>query len=52
MSDIIGLTPVVCKACFEYRVADLNNVAEVALEGGNSRDIIFQHYRDLGRVRL
>ena len=28
-----------------YRVADVKNVAEVALEAGNSPDIIFQHYR-------
>ena len=30
-----------------YRVADVKNVAEVALEAGNSPDIIFQHYREL-----
>jgi integrase len=30
-----------------YRVADIKNVAEVALEAGNSPDIIFQHYREL-----
>ena len=28
-----------------YRVADIKNVDEVALEAGNSPDIIFQHYR-------
>lgn len=30
-----------------YRVAEVKNVAEVALEAGNSPDIIFQHYREL-----
>ncbi len=30
-----------------YRVAVVKNVAEVALEAGNSPDIIFQHYREL-----
>jgi hypothetical protein len=30
-----------------YRVADVKNVDEVALEAGNSPDIIFQHYRAL-----
>jgi integrase len=30
-----------------YRVAAIKNVAEVALEAGNSPDIIFQHYREL-----
>jgi hypothetical protein len=30
-----------------YRVASIKNVAEVALEAGNSPDIIFQHYREL-----
>jgi hypothetical protein len=30
-----------------YRVAAAKNVAEVALEAGNSPDMIFQHYREL-----
>jgi integrase len=30
-----------------YRVAAVKNVAQVALEAGNSPDIIFQHYREL-----
>ena len=30
-----------------YRVADIKNVDQVALEAGNSPDIIFQHYREL-----
>lgn len=30
-----------------YRVADIKNVDRVALEAGNSPDIIFQHYREL-----
>jgi len=30
-------------------VADLKNVAEVALEAGNSPQMIFQHYRELVR---
>ena len=33
-----------------YRVADVKNRAEVALEAGNSLDMIFQHYRELLRV--
>ena len=30
-----------------YRVADTKNVAQVALEAGNSPQMIFQHYREL-----
>ena len=30
-----------------YRVAETQNVAQVALEAGNSPQIIFQHYREL-----
>ena len=30
-----------------YRVAEIKNVHQVALEAGNSPDIIFQHYREL-----
>jgi integrase len=30
-----------------YRVADTKNVAQVALEAGNSAQMIFQHYREL-----
>ena len=30
-----------------YQVAEIKNVAQVALEAGNSPDIIFQHYREL-----
>ena len=30
-----------------YRVADIKNVDQVALEAGNSPAIIFQHYREL-----
>ncbi|HEV2395031.1 MAG TPA: site-specific integrase [Verrucomicrobiae bacterium] len=30
-----------------YRVAEIKNVAEVALEAGNSPEMIFQHYREL-----
>ncbi len=32
-----------------YRVADVQNVAQVALEAGNSPHMIFQHYRELVR---
>jgi hypothetical protein len=32
-----------------YRVADIQNVAQVALEAGNSPAIIFAHYRELVR---
>ena len=32
-----------------YRVADIKNVAQVALEAGNSSQMIFQHYRELVR---
>ncbi len=32
-----------------YRVADIQNVNQVALEAGNSSAIIFQHYRELVR---
>ena len=32
-----------------YRVADTQNVAQVALEAGNSPAIIFAHYRELVR---
>jgi len=32
-----------------YRVAEVKNVAEVALEAGNSPQMIFQHYRELVR---
>jgi integrase len=30
-----------------YRVANTGNVDETALEAGNSRDIVFKHYREL-----
>ena len=30
-----------------HRVAEVRNVAEVAIEAGNSPDIIFKHYREL-----
>jgi hypothetical protein len=30
-----------------YRIAEVKNVDKVALESGNSPDIIFQHYREL-----
>ena len=30
-----------------YRVADTGNVDETALEAGNSREMVFQHYREL-----
>jgi integrase len=30
-----------------YRVADIKNVPEVALESGNSPQMIFQHYREI-----
>jgi len=30
-----------------YRLAEINDTARVALEAGNSPDIIFQHYREL-----
>jgi len=32
-----------------YRVAQIQNVAQVALEAGNSPQMIFQHYRELVR---
>jgi len=32
-----------------YRVADLQNVAQVSLEAGNSPQMIFKHYRELVR---
>ena len=32
-----------------YRVADIQNVAQVALEAGNSPHMIFKHYRELVR---
>ncbi len=32
-----------------YRVADIQNVAQVALEAGNSPQIIFKNYRELVR---
>ena len=32
-----------------YRVAQVQNVAQVALEAGNSPQMIFQHYRELVR---
>jgi integrase len=34
-----------------YRVAQLQNVAQVALEAGNSPQMIFQHYRELVRPK-
>ena len=34
-----------------YRVAETQNVAQVALEAGNSPQIIFQHYRELVRLK-
>ena len=30
-----------------YRIAKIKNTNEVALEAGNSPDIIFRHYREL-----
>jgi len=30
-----------------YRIAKIKNAHEVALEAGNSPDIIFRHYREL-----
>ena len=32
-----------------YRVADIQSVAQVALEAGNSPQIVFAHYRELVR---
>jgi hypothetical protein len=32
-----------------YRVAAIQNVAQVALEAGNSPQIVFAHYRELVR---
>src|SRR2546428_12610132 len=32
-----------------YRVAETQNVAQVALEAGNSPQMIFKHYRELVR---
>jgi hypothetical protein len=32
---------------FSYRLADVKSVAQVALEAGNSPQMIFQHYREL-----
>ena len=32
-----------------YRVAQIQNVAQVALEAGNSPQMIFQHYKELAR---
>jgi hypothetical protein len=34
-----------------YRVAETQNVAQVALEAGNSPQIIFQHYREVVRLK-
>jgi hypothetical protein len=34
-----------------YRVAQTQNVAQVALEAGNSPQMIFQHYRELVRPK-
>lgn len=33
-----------------YRVAETQNVAQVALEAGNSQEMIFEHYRELVRA--
>ncbi len=30
-----------------YRLADVNSAAQVALEAGNSPQMIFEHYREL-----
>jgi hypothetical protein len=32
-----------------YRLADIQNVAQVALEAGNTPQMIFKHYRELVR---
>jgi hypothetical protein len=32
-----------------YRVADIQNVAQVSLEAGNSPQMIFKHYKELVR---
>jgi len=34
-----------------YRVAETQKVAQVALEAGNSPQMIFQHYRELVRPK-
>ena len=34
-----------------YRVAQIQNVAQVALEAGNSPQMIFKHYRELVRPK-
>jgi hypothetical protein len=34
-----------------YRVAETQDVAQVALEAGNSPQIIFEHYRELVRLK-
>ncbi len=34
-----------------YRVAETQDVPQVALEAGNSPQIIFQHYRELVRPK-
>ena len=36
-------------SCISYRVAAVQNVAQVALEAGNSPQMIFRHYRELVR---
>jgi hypothetical protein len=30
-----------------YRLADIQNAAQVALEAGNSPNVVFKHYREL-----
>jgi hypothetical protein len=30
-----------------YRLADIQNAAQVALEAGNSPNVVFRHYREL-----
>ncbi len=34
-------------SCISYRLALLNDTARVALESGNSPEVIFEHYREL-----
>ena len=34
-----------------YRVAEIQDTAKVSLEAGNSPQIIFQHYRELVRLK-
>jgi hypothetical protein len=49
--NALGAIRAVLRGLAGFRVAEIHYVAKVALEAGNSAQIIFQHYRELVRPK-